>query len=77
MLSEVEEEEINKESESDCDIPSYFNTCPRENELEKLPEVLLFIKQLQTFIRKQQSKLHKLRRKLREHVSIEINYIMQ
>ena len=64
------EEEINKEIENYCDILSHLNIYPHEDELEKFPEVLLFIKQLQKFICKQQSKFHKLRRKFREHLRI-------
>ncbi|PSN55625.1 hypothetical protein C0J52_04032 [Blattella germanica] len=60
-------EEINLEYESDVDIPFEFNNCPHIDKLEELPEVLFFIKQLQNFIRRQQTKLNKCRRKLIEH----------
>ena len=66
----MDEEEIINEIENDCDILSYLNICPHEDELETFPEVLLFIKQLKKFICKQQSKWHKLRRKFREHLRI-------
>ena len=66
----MDEEEINKQIENGCDILLHSNICPHEDELEKLPEVLIFIKQLQKFICKQQSKLHKLWMKFREHLRI-------
>jgi hypothetical protein len=67
--SEMVEQDASRDSESDCDIPSDFGTCPCEAELEKLPEVVIFIKRLQSFIYKQQSKLHRLHKELKEHVS--------
>jgi hypothetical protein len=35
----VDEEELNKEIESYCDILSHLNIFRQEDELEKLPEV--------------------------------------
>jgi len=74
FMSEMIEQDTSRDSESDCDIPSDFGTCPCEAELEKLPEVVIFIKRLQSFIYKQQSKLCRLQKELREHVS-QVGYV--
>jgi len=71
---EMIEHDTSRDSESDCDIPSDFGTCPCEAELEKLPEVVIFIKRLQSFIYKQQSKLYRLHKELKEYVS-EVGYV--
>jgi hypothetical protein len=73
-MSEMIEQDTSRDSESDCDVPSEFGTCPCEAELEKLPEVVIFIKRLQSFIYKQQSKLCRLHKELKEHVS-EVGYV--
>jgi len=72
--SEMIEQDTSRDSESDCDVPSDFGTCPCEAELEKLPEVVIFIKRLQSFIYKQQSKLYRLHKELKEHVS-QVGYV--
>jgi len=69
VTSEMEEQDTSHDSESECDIPSDFDICPCEDELERLPEVLMFIRRLQSFIYRQQSKLDKIRKQLKEHVS--------
>lgn len=69
VTSEMVEQDTSRDSESDCDIPSDFGICPCEAELERLPEVVIFIKRLQNFIYRQQSKLYRLRKELKEHVS--------
>jgi hypothetical protein len=73
-MSEMIEQDTSRDSESDYDIPTDFGTCPCEAELEKLPEVVIFIKRLQSFIYKQQSKLCRLRKELKEHVS-QVGYV--
>ena len=74
FMSEMAEEDTSRDSESDCDIPSDFGICPCEAELERLPEVVIFIKRLQSFIYRQQSKLYRLRKELKEHVS-QVGYV--
>jgi hypothetical protein len=69
LTSEMVEQDVSRDSESDCDIPSDFGVCPCEAELERLPEVVIFIKRLQSFIYRQQSKLCRIRKELKEHVS--------
>ncbi|GFG30944.1 hypothetical protein Cfor_04042, partial [Coptotermes formosanus] len=69
VTSEMVEQDTSRDSESDCDIPSDFGICPCEAELERLPEVVIFIKRLQNFIYRQQSKLYRLRKELKEHKS--------
>jgi hypothetical protein len=63
------EQDASRDSESDCDIPSDFGICPCEAELEKLPDVVKFIKSLQNCIYRQQSMLNEIRKELKEHVS--------
>jgi Trm5-related predicted tRNA methylase len=58
------------ESDSDSDVSSDFGICPCQAELEKLPEVLMYIKRLQSFLYRQQSELGKIRKQLKEHVSL-------
>jgi hypothetical protein len=70
FTAEMIEEDTSRDSESDSDIPSDFGTCPCEAELERLPEVVMFIKRLQSFIYRQQSKLCRLHKELKEHVSV-------
>lgn len=70
FASEMVEQDVSRDSESDGDIPSDFGICPCESELERLPEVVRFIKRLQSFLYRQQSKLDKIRKQLKEHVSI-------
>jgi hypothetical protein len=70
FLSEMVEQGASKDSESDSDIPSDFGVCPCQVELERLPEVVRFIKRLQSFLYRQQSKLDKIRKQLKEHVSL-------
>ncbi|KAJ4443091.1 hypothetical protein ANN_04741 [Periplaneta americana] len=67
VSSETVEHDTGRDSDSECDIPSDFDKCPCETELEKLPEVLLFIKRLQSFIHRQQLKLVKIQKKLKHH----------
>jgi hypothetical protein len=69
FASEMTEQDASRDSESDCDIPSDFGICPCEAELEKLPDVVKFIKSLQNFIYRQQSMLNEIRKELKEHVS--------
>jgi hypothetical protein len=64
------EQDASQDSESDSDIPSDFGICPCQSELERLPEVVRFIKRLQSFLFRQQSKLDKIRKQLKEHVSL-------
>lgn len=70
FASEMVEQDASQDSESDGDIPSDFGICPCEAELERLPEVVRFIKRLQSFLYRQQSKLDKIRKQLKEHVSL-------
>jgi hypothetical protein len=70
IKSEMTEQDVSLDSESDCDIPSDFGVCPCEAELERLPDVVIFIKRLQSFIYRQQSRLNKIRKELKEHVSL-------
>ncbi|PNF28841.1 hypothetical protein B7P43_G04417, partial [Cryptotermes secundus] len=67
FASEMVEQDASRDSESDSDIPSDFGICPCEAELERLPEVVRFIKRLQSFLYRQQSKLDKIRKQLKEH----------
>jgi hypothetical protein len=67
--SEMIGQDTSQDSDSDCDVPSDFGTCPCEAELERLPEVVIFIKRLQSFVYRQQSKLYRLHKELKEHVS--------
>ncbi|XP_021936806.1 angiogenic factor with G patch and FHA domains 1 isoform X2 [Zootermopsis nevadensis] len=66
---EMTEQDSSLDSESDCDIPSDFGICPCEAELERLPDVVIFIKRLQSFIYRQESRLNKIRKELVEHKS--------
>jgi hypothetical protein len=70
VTSEMTEQDASLDSESDCDIPSDFGICPCEAELERLPDVVIFIKRLKSFIHRQQSRLNKIRKELKEHVSL-------
>jgi hypothetical protein len=70
FATEMVEQDASRDSESDSDIPSDFGICPCEAELERLPEVVRFIKRLQSFLYRQQSKLDKIRKQLKEHVSL-------